>query len=150
MGSLAALLCATGLALFAQDYRGEAVPRNTAAPRASSISFSRFRLQSFAFGREGPTNVALRAAPVAGREYFAEADVYGIEGVASLRFELTDAAGRTLQTLAFWKSTDSSTDGEFFGFVTAPAQSFRVAAVGTALNGASFRALVPNQIQHVP
>jgi len=76
--------------------------------------------------------------------------VYGIEGVANLRFELTDAAGRALQMLTFWKSTDSSTDGEFFGFVTVPAQTFRVAAVGTALNGVPFRALVPSAIQPVP
>lgn len=121
------LLFAAGLA--AQDYRGQVAPE-PAARSAAAVEFNRFRFLVFSFGREGPSDIPLRGTPVQGREYFAEADLSGIGAAASVRFEVTDTAGRTLRTLTMWKATDSATDGEFHGFVNVPAQPFRIVAAG--------------------
>ena len=129
---------------YAQDYRGQAVP---VTRPADPVEFSRARFLTLVFGREGPMDAPLRTAPVSGREYFVEADVFGIESAASIRFELADAAGRALQPLTLWKATDASSDGEFHGFVTVPAQPFRFAALGVGRNGAPFRSVLPDLFQ---
>src|SRR4026209_428448 len=108
----------------AQNYRGEAVP---VAQRSDPVEFSRLRFLTFAFGREGPMDAPLPTPPVMGREYFVEADVFGIESAANVRFELLNAAGGTLQTLTMWKASDGAADVEFYGFVTVPRQPFRAA-----------------------
>ena len=54
------LLCAAGLALPAQDYRGEAAP--VATRPATILEFTRFRFLSFAFGRAGPSDFRVAAA----------------------------------------------------------------------------------------
>src|SRR5262245_18522754 len=141
---LLSLLALVSSVARAQDYRGEAAPVVT---RANPIEFSRFRFLTFVFGREGPMDTPLRAIPVAGREYFVEADVFGIESAASIRFELVDATGRSLQTLTMWKSSDGSSDGEFYGFVTVPGQPFRAVISGSSMNGAPFRFASPNLFQ---
>src|SRR5437870_8371848 len=96
---LAFVLAATGA--NAQNYRGEAVP---VVERVDGVEFSRLRFLAFVFGREGPMDAPLPTPPVAGREYFVEADIFGIESVSSIRFEIVDAGGRALQTLTMWKS----------------------------------------------
>jgi len=141
------MLFEASVALRGQDYRGEVIPSTPARAIASDVAFSRFRFHSFAFGREGPTYAPLRAAPVQGRRYFVEADVFGIEGVADVRFELTDVSGRLLQTLILWKATDSATDGEFHGFAVVPNQTFRLAAAGKLRNGAPYRANLQGMTQ---
>src|SRR5437667_11375394 len=108
-----------GVVTNAQNYRGEAVP---VIERVNSVEFSQLRFLTFAFGREGPMDAPLPTTPVAGREYFVEADIFGIESASSIRFEIVDAAGRTLQTLTMWKASDGSADGEFYGLLTAPNQ----------------------------
>ena len=138
------LLCLAGTLAFAQTYRGEAVP---VAQRVDPVQFSRLRFLTFAFGREGPMDAPLPTPPVMGREYFVEADVSGIESAATIRFELLDAAGRTLQTLTMWKASDGSADGEFHGFVTVPNQPFRAAVSGTNTSGAAFRSVLNPQFQ---
>ncbi len=135
------LLCSFTLA---QSYRGEAIP---VAQRATPVEFSRLRFLTFAFGREGPMDTPLSTPPVAGREYFVEADVYGVESAASLRFDLLDAGGRALQTLTMWKASDGIDDGEFYGFVTVPAEPFRVAVTGTGTSGAPIRAALATLFQ---
>ena len=128
----------------AQNYRGEAVP---IAERVDPVEFSRLLFLTFVFGREGPMDAPLATPPVAGREYFVEADIFGIESVSSIRFEIVDAGGRALQTLTMWKASDSSTDGEFYGFVTIPNQPFRAAASGTNTSGAAFRVVLDTVFQ---
>jgi len=122
---------------LAQGFRGEAVP---VVQRIVPVEFSRLRFLTFVFGREGPMDAPITSPPVMGREYFIEADLNGTEFVSSVRFELLDANGRSLQPVAMWKGSDSSTDGEFYGFVTVPNQPFRVAISGTTISGTPFRA----------
>ena len=146
MRGLMWLLAALSTIASAQDFRGEITPRTTGgAP--GPIALGRFRFRTLAFGREGPDYFPLKSAPVQGREYLAEARIDGIEGVASVRFELTDASGRATQALNFWKASDSSTSGEFEGFVTIPNQAFSAAAVGADRNGAPFRVLLRAPVQ---
>jgi hypothetical protein len=128
----------------AQSYRGEAVP---VVARSNPIEFSRLRFLTFVFGREGPMDAPLSTTPVAGREYFVEADVFGIESAASIRFQVVDAGSRTLQTLTMWKASDSSDDGEFYGFVTVPNQPFRVSVSGSDTSGAAFRSVFATLFQ---
>src|SRR4051794_36745060 len=87
----------------AQNYRGEAVPVVT---RLYPIEFSRLRFLTVAFGREGPMDVPLSTSVAAGRQYFVEADIFGIESAATIRFDLVDSGGRALQTIAMWKESD--------------------------------------------
>lgn len=134
-------LCALTLA---QSFRGEAVP---VAQRAVPVEFSRLRFLTFVFGHEGPMDSPLTSSPVTGREYFVEADLDGIESAASIRFELLDANGRSLQPLTMWKASDGSSDGEFYGFVTVPSQPFRAAISGTTVNGAPLRAVLGDLFQ---
>lgn len=124
---------------FSQSFRGEAVP---VVQRAVPVEFSRLRFLTFVFGREGPMDAPLNSPPVMGREYFVEADVSGIESAATIRFELLDANGRPPQQLMMWKASDGSSDGEFYGFVTVPNQTFRAAISGTTTNGTPFRAVL--------
>jgi hypothetical protein len=121
---------------LAQGFRGEAVP---VVQRATPVEFSRLRFLTFVFGHEGPMDTPLTSPPVMGREYFVEADLDGIESAASVRFELLDANGGSLQQLTMWKASDGSSDGEFYGFVTVPNQPFRAAISGTTVAGAPFR-----------
>src|SRR5262249_1878387 len=53
----------------------------------------------------------------------------------------------TLETLRMWKASDSSTDGEFYGFVTVSSQPFRVAVSGTTTDGAGFRSFLDTLFQ---
>jgi hypothetical protein len=129
---------------FAQDYRGQAVPR---VERANPIEFSRLRFLTFTFGREGPMDTPLATPPVRGREYFVEADIFGIESARSVRFDLVDAAGVLLQTLSLWKASDGSADGEFYGFINVPDRPFRVVVSGTDSAGASFRSVLDTLFQ---
>jgi len=131
----------------AQNYRGQAVP---VTERQDPLEFSRLRFLTFAFGHEGPMDTPLSTPPVAGREYFVEADVFGIESAATIRFELVDAAGRSLQTVTMWKATDGSDDGEFYGFITVPNQPFRVAANGSGRSGVPFRLVLNTLFQPSP
>jgi len=124
---------------LAQGFRGDAVP---IVPRSAAVEFSRLRFLTFVFGHEGPMDTPLLAPPIMGREYFVEADLDGMESVSSVRFELLDANGRSLQPLTMWKGSDRSSDGEFYGFVTVPNQPFRTAISGTTFNGAPFRAVL--------
>jgi len=137
-------LTLSGALASAQSYRGEAVP---VVARSNPIEFSRLRFLTFVFGREGPMDAPLSTAPVAGREYFVEADVFGIESAASIRFQVIDTGGRTLQTLTMWKASDSSDDGEFYGFLTVPDQPFRVSVSGTDTSGAAFRSVFATLFQ---
>ena len=136
---------ALGLAqAAAQTFRGTAVP---VVGRADPVELLRFRFLTFAFGHEGPMDTPLSTRPVSGRQYLAEADVFGIESVATIRFELVDTANRPLQTPAFWKTSDGADDGEFYAFVTVPGQPFRVAISGTILGGAPFRSVSAPLVQ---
>jgi len=89
----------------------------------------------------------LSTPPVAGREYFVEADMFGIESAASIRFQVVDTDNHLLQTLTMWKASDSSDDGEFYGFLTVPNQPFRVTVSGTDTSGAAFRSVFDNVFQ---
>jgi len=129
----------TCMLTLAQGFRGEAV---RVVQRIVPVEFSRLRFLTFVFGHEGPMDAPLASAPVMGREYFVEADLDGIESASSLRFELLDANGRTLQQLTMWKGSDGSSDGEFYGFVTVPNQPFRAAISGTTVTGAPLRAVL--------
>ena len=140
-------LALAGTVTNAQNYRGEAVP---VVDRVDPVEFLRMRFLTFAFGREGPMDAPLPTPPVAGREYFVEADVFGVESASSIRFEIVDAAGRTLQTLTMWKASDGSADGEFYGFVTAPNQPFRAAVSGTNTSGVTFRSALNVVFQPAP
>jgi len=130
----------------AQNYRGEATP---VVERVDPVEFSRLRFLTFAFGREGPMDVPLRTPPVAGREYFVEADVFGIDSASSVRFEIVDAAGRTLQTPTMWKASDGADDGEFYGFVKIPNQPFRAAISGINTSGSGFRSVLDTVFEPV-
>jgi hypothetical protein len=130
--------------ILAQNYRGEAVP---VIERVDPIELSRMRFLTFAFGHEGPMDTPLKTPPVAGREYFVEADVFGIEAAANIRFELVDASGRALQTPVIWKGSDGLDDGEFYGFIIVPTQPFRVAITGTSVSGGPFRYVLSDLFQ---
>jgi hypothetical protein len=129
---------------LAQGFRGEAVP---VVQRAAPVEFSRLRFLTFVFGHEGPMDTPLTSPPVMGREYFVEADLDGIESASSVRFELLDAVGRSLQQLTMWKGSDGSSDGEFYGFITVPNQPFRAAISGTTVTGAPFRLVLGTPFQ---
>jgi len=134
------------VSVLAQNYRGEAVP---VIERVDPVELSRMRFLGFAFGHEGPMETPLTTPPVAGREYFAEADVFGIETAATIQFELVDASGRPLQTLTMWKGSDASDDGEFYGFIVVPAQPFRVAINGSNASGGRFRYVLADMFRPV-
>jgi hypothetical protein len=143
------LLCLVlgGVEAHAQNYRGEAVP---VVERANAVELSRLRFLTFAFGHEGPMDTPLKTPPVSGRQYFVEADVFGIASAANIRFELVDTGNRTLQTLTLWKASDASDDGEFYGFITVPNQPFRVAVSGTGIGGGAFRSVLNTIFQPSP
>jgi hypothetical protein len=128
----------------AQSYRGEI---DAIAHRAEPVEILRIRFLTLAFGREGPMDAPAPMPPVSGREYFVEADIFGIESAATIRFELVDINGRSLQTITMWKQSDSSSDGEFNGFVRIPTRPFRFAVNGTSTTGQPFRAVLNTVFQ---
>ena len=141
---LAACLVVFATRASTQDFRGEAIRVTTPV---DPVELSEFRFLTFTFGREGPMETPLKTLPVRGRDYFVDADVFGIESVASIRFDLVDAAGRSLQTLHMWKATDSARDWKFYGFVTVPSESFRVVASGADRGGAAFRSMLDTMFE---
>src|SRR5262245_3064861 len=139
-------ICLTlnGVVAKAQNYRDEAVP---VVSRTNPVEFLRLRFLTFVFGREGPMDAPLSTPPVAGREYFVEADVFGIESAASIRFQVVDADNRILQTLTMWKASDGSDDVAFYGFLIVPNQPFRFTVTGTDTRGAAFRSVFATLFQ---
>jgi hypothetical protein len=131
-------------AMNAQNYRGQAVP---VTQRRDPVELSRFRFLTFVFGHEGPMDTPLQTPAVAGREYYVEADVFGIESVATIRFELVDVSGRSLHTITMWKAGDGADKDEFYGFIKVPDQPFRVVASGTSRSGAAFRSVLNRLFQ---
>jgi hypothetical protein len=132
------LLVLVATVASAQTYRGEAIP---VTQRVDPVEILQLRFLTFAFGREGPMDTPLATPPVAGNEYFFEADVFGIESATTIRFELLDITGRSLQTVAVWKDSDASDNGEFHGVVKVPGGPFRFAVIGTSRTGTAFRAV---------
>jgi len=141
-GAICLLL--TNSQLRSQTAAGQAIP---VVQRQDPAELIRMRFLTLVFGREGPMDAPLLTTPVTGREYFVEADLHGIESVASIRFVLVDTGGRELQSIPMWKSSDSSTDGEFYGLITVPSEPFRAAISGTGTNGAAFRSVFGTQFQ---
>ena len=116
--------------------------------RANPIEFlDDLEFLTLTYGRHGPMDMPLPTPPVMGREYFIEVDIFGIESAASIRFELVDTEGRSLQTLNMWKSSDDSSDGEFHGLLRVPNQPFRAVASGTSRDGAAFRSAADTLVQ---
>ena len=145
---LALLLALATLPAAAQDYRGSVVPRNTTPRSAKAIDLFSFDFQSPTWGHEGPSYFEVKT-PVKGREYLVEADVSGIDAVASLQFYLADEVGGSVQPLVLWKVNDSESDGDFMGFVTVPFHPFQVIVSGTDRHGTSFRRALPGVIRPV-
>ncbi len=143
---LSAVICLvlTHAPLRSQTFAGQALP---VAQRQDPPQLLRMRFLTLVFGREGPMDTALLTTPVMAREYFVEADLHGIESVASIRFQFIDGGGRELQSIPMWKSSDSSTDGEFFGLVTVPSQPFRAAISGTGTNGSAIQSVFSTLFQ---
>jgi hypothetical protein len=129
----------SAVAVNAQNYRGEAVP---VVQRVDPLEFSRLRFLNFAFGHEGPMDTPLPTPPVANREYFFEADIFGIESAATIRFDLLNSTGGLLQTVTVWKDSDASDDWRFYGFVKVPSEPFRFAVSGTSTTGGTYRSVL--------
>ena len=146
---LALLLALATLPAVAQDFRGSVVPRNTTPRSARAIDFFAFDFQSLIWSRHGPSYFEIETPPVKGREYLVEADVSGIDAVASLQFYLADEVGSSVQPLVMWKVNDSESDGDFLGFVTVPFHPFRVIVSGSDRHGTSFRRALPGVIRPV-
>ena len=146
---LALLLALATLPAAAQDFRGSVVRRNTTPRSAKAIDFFAFDFQSLIWSRHGPSYFEIETPPVKGREYLVEADVSGIDAIASLRFYLADEAGSSAEPLIMWKADDSESDGEFLGFVTVPSHPFLVVVVGSDRHGTPFRRAFPDVIRPV-
>ena len=146
---LALLLALASLPAAAQDFRGSVVPRNTAPRSAKAIDFFAFDFQSIIWGRHGPSYFEIETPPVKGREYLVEADVSGIDAIASLQFYIADEAGSSAEPLIMWKTDDSESDGEFLGFVTVPSHPFLVVVSGSDRHGTPFRRAFPEVIRPV-
>ena len=123
---------------LAQGYHGTVRPVHTSRP-SSQIEFSEFRFNSLVYAHEGPDYFPIKTQPVMGREYVVDADIFAIEEVASIRFELTDELGRPVQTLILWKASDAADSGQFDGLVTVPTHPFRCVVSGTDRRGVAFR-----------
>ena len=146
---LALLLVIATLPAAAQDFRGSVVPRNTTPRSAKAIDFFALRFQSLTLGHEGPNYFGIEHPPVKGREYLVGAVVSGIDAIASLRFDLTDEIGSSVQPLVMWKADDSESDGRFYGFVSVPSHPFRFIVSGSDRHGTSFRRALPEVIRPV-
>ena len=146
---LALLLAVATLPTVAQNYQGAVVPRDSTPRSAKAIDFFVLEFQSQAWGREGPSLIAIETPPVKGREYFVEAEVSGIDAIASLRFDLTDEAGGSVTTPAMWKADDSESEGDFYGLVTVPSHPFRFVVSGSDRQGTPFRRAFPEVFRPV-
>jgi hypothetical protein len=133
---------------LAQGYRGTVRPVHTARP-SSAIEFGEFRLNSLVYAHEGPDYFPIKTQPVIGREYLVDADIFAIEEVASIRFELTDEQGRPVQTLILWKASDAADNGQFLGLLTVPAHPFRCVASLTDRRGVALRRSYPRLFRPV-
>jgi hypothetical protein len=130
--------CLVPALAFAQDYRGTVRPVDTERP-SSAIAFSDFRFNSLVFAHEGPDYFPIKTAPVIGREYMVDAEIFAIEEVTNIRFELLDELGQPIQTLILWKTSDAAGSGQFVGLLTVPTHPFRCIASGTDRRGIAFR-----------
>lgn len=101
---------------------GEApLPVRRRAPSAgSNVECSGFEFQRPYLGYEGPNFTALDGEPSAGARYLVKADLFWQEPPATVKFELVDAAGRSLGPLRLSKSDTSPEDGPYFTVDLAP------------------------------
>ena len=111
--------------------KGQPVKRSTTAqPSAKDIDFHSFEFQTIYFGREGPNYRSLRAEPSRAAQQLAKAEIFAQPAIGSIKFELINENGATLQLLYFVKTSHIASDGEYFGLVTVPEVPFRVKVSG--------------------
>lgn len=106
---------------------------------AREIQILGFNFQEIYYGFEGPNYTRSDREPTRGEVLLAEAAVFGVELIATARFELIDEGGRVIETLRFVKRDTANDDGAFAGAVHVPARPFRVAVSGTDVTGAPYR-----------
>ena len=124
---------------FASTGKGHPVPRSsTARPSAKDIVFHSFEFQTIYFGREGPNYKTLRSEPSRRAMQLAKAEIFGLPAISSIKFELVDESGATVQLLHFVRTSHVASDGEYFGLVNVPEVPFRVRASGDDIDGNSY------------
>jgi hypothetical protein len=104
----------------------------------SDITFFKFDFLHPYLGYEGPNFSELEGEPSAGVEYLAEAELLGQQDIVNAKFEMIDALGNVIQGLRFSKANNSLADGDFYGLVKVPSESFRVKVSGTGINGVRY------------
>ena len=120
----------------APNGKGHLVKRTTTAqPSARDIVFHSFDFQIIYFGREGPNYKSLRAEPSKKAQQLAKASIFDQPAIGSIKFEIIDEDGSTLQLLHFVKTSHIASDGEYFGLVTVPEVPFRVKVSGNDIDG---------------
>lgn len=108
-------------------------------PRAASeVSLGSFEFQEVTFLHGGPGFFRIDGKPAKGTRYPVEASIYGVESVASVRFELVDARGASIERIKMAR-IGTPRSSRFVGMVTVPAQPFRAVITGVASDGTPFR-----------
>jgi hypothetical protein len=108
------------------------------APASADIAFDEFEFKLLA-GSRHPGTWPIEGEPSKGYTYFVEARVYGLEAIATARFEVLDEHGALIEPARIRRETGAGGSSGFYGLMTVPNRPFRVALTGEAIDGQRYQ-----------
>ena len=108
------------------------------APASADIEFDEFEFKLLA-GSRHPGTWPIEGEPSKGYTYFVEARVYGLEAIATARFEVLDEQGALIEPARIRRETGAGGSSGFYGLMTVPNRPFRVALTGEAIDGQRYQ-----------
>ena len=115
------------------------VKKTSADARATDVDILYFQFQQAYYGYEGPNFTELAGEPSGGAQYLVRAELFRLEAISTVKFELVDENGNVIQPIHLFKHDNSLSSRTFAGFVNVPKQPFRVAISGTGIDGEPYR-----------
>lgn len=114
----------------------------TNAPRMEDIEFVAFDFQRPQPAHGGVFLFEIQGEPGAGVRYPVEANIGGVEAIATATFDVLAEDGTIIQPLPIARG-DRGGQSQFIGMITVPSQPFRILLSGHSVDGRRFRLLYP-------
>ncbi|MGO9258328.1 MAG: hypothetical protein ACLQU1_18725 [Bryobacteraceae bacterium] len=110
---------------------------------ARPISILQIQIQELKFGHEGPGYFSADRAPFRGNQELVEAELFGQEAIASVRFELVSESGQLLSMVPAFRIRDGADADEYYLQVEVPPQAFRFRIEGRDSQGRPYASVFP-------
>ena len=108
------------------------------APKSADVEFAQFEFKLLSGGPH-PGVFAIEGEPSKGFYYFVEATLYGVDAIATAKFEVLDEQGAVIEPAHIRRQTSPGGDSAFYGVMAVPDRPFRIAVSGQAIDGERYQ-----------